>query len=162
MPIYEYQCVNPECGTTYEEIQAAEAPKIGSCSSCGGLARRIFSPISVGNIRSNGTKAYVILIDEVDELSRTRNTGNSPEDDKLVNVLNNNLDGVKKVEGIIVIGMTNSYQVMDPSILRRFDMKKEIPLPEYELRKQVFEVVLKRKTRGNSNNRRLAHSARFH
>lgn len=103
--------------------------------------------LAKNRIRSNGNKAYIILIDEVDEISSARNTGNNREDDKLVNVLNNNLDGVKKVEGVIVIGMTNSYQVMDPSILRRFDMKKEIPLPEYELRKKVFEVVLNRKTR---------------
>lgn len=35
MPVYEYECENPGCKHTFEEMQSIRAPKLKTCPKCG-------------------------------------------------------------------------------------------------------------------------------
>ena len=52
------------------------------------------------------------------------------------------MDGVESLNNILVIGMTNRKDMIDPAILRpgRMEIKKEIGLPNEKGRKQIFEI----------------------
>ena len=91
---------------------------------------------------------YAIFIDEFDELAAHRNSGNSREDDKLVNELNQVLDGIKTQTGIFVIGATNHYESIDPAIRSRFGLKIYVDLPDEQSRISIFQKQLQQRTQG--------------
>ena len=35
MPTYQYECENPDCKHTFEELQTMTAPKLKKCPKCG-------------------------------------------------------------------------------------------------------------------------------
>ncbi|MBL7160694.1 MAG: ATP-binding protein [Candidatus Aenigmarchaeota archaeon] len=91
-----------------------------------------------------GAPASLLFIDEIDSLSgRRHNTRRSGEDDKLVDVLNVNMDGARAVYGVVVIGATNRIDAVDPALLRggRFSVKFEMGYPDIVAR----EVMLRNK-----------------
>jgi len=57
------------------------------------------------------------------------------------------LDGVEKLKGVLLLGATNRMDMLDPAILRpgRFDEIVDIPLPDEESRRLIFEVHLRDK-----------------
>ena len=64
---------------------------------------------------------HVIIFDEMDALTRTRGslTGDSSGvRDSVVNQLLAKLDGVKEMDNMLVIGLTNRRDLIDPALLR--------------------------------------------
>ena len=57
------------------------------------------------------------------------------------------MDGIKNLEGVIVIGATNRIDMVDDALLRpgRFDRIIEIPIPTVESRRQIIKIHLKKK-----------------
>ena len=57
------------------------------------------------------------------------------------------MDGIEELKGVLVLGATNRLDRVDPAILRpgRFEEIVEIPAPEEDSRRQIFEVHLRRK-----------------
>jgi transitional endoplasmic reticulum ATPase len=55
------------------------------------------------------------------------------------------MDGVEDLEGVLVLAATNRPDLLDPALLRpgRFDILLEIPPPDCEGRKQIFEIGLR-------------------
>jgi putative FmdB family regulatory protein len=45
MPIYEYVC--DSCGYDFERIQSFSAEPVQTCPECGGVVRRVISPVGV-------------------------------------------------------------------------------------------------------------------
>jgi|GEM_PF-4920024 len=95
----------------------------------------------------SGCRYYVLVIDEIEELARLRGSTNDTETDKMVNVFNNSMDGLKKVNGLLILGSTNHIELMDNAVLSRFDSKIYFGLPDFEARKSIFENILKKKTK---------------
>ena len=54
--------------------------------------------------------------------------------DNVVNTLLSKMDGLKEMNNVIVFGMTNRKELIDPALLRpgRFEVHIEIGLPPYE------------------------------
>lgn len=59
----------------------------------------------------------------------------------------NEMDGFESGNGVLVIAATNSYNSLDPALIRpgRFDLKYNIPNPDYNTRIKLIEIYTKNK-----------------
>jgi len=86
----------------------------------------------------------VIFIDEIEVLLGSRGSGNQSDfkDTKIAEFLTA-WDGFHKAgSSTIVIGATNRKEILDDAILRRLPIKIEIPMPDRNSRKQIFDKKL--------------------
>ena len=88
---------------------------------------------------------HVIIFDEIDAICRSRgSTGNSGTgvNESVVNQLLSKMDGVDSLNNILIIGMTNRKDMIDPAVLRpgRLEIHLEIGLPDIRGRNQIFEI----------------------
>lgn len=105
----------------------------------------------VGESEKNLTKLFdaarknapaIVFIDEIDSLGKKRSDANASHSDNLLNHLLQLIDGVIKSEGVYVIAATNRADLVDDALRRagRLNRVIEIPLPDYESRRRLFEV----------------------
>uniref|UniRef100_A0A915DYE3 Vesicle-fusing ATPase n=1 Tax=Ditylenchus dipsaci TaxID=166011 RepID=A0A915DYE3_9BILA len=104
----------------------------------------------------NNSRLHVIIFDEFDSIvpnrRHLRSTGRT--DSRVVNQLLSKLDGLEQLNNILVIGMTNQLELIDPAILRpgRMEIQMEIHLPDEEGRHQILKIH----TQKMRNSNRLA------
>jgi transitional endoplasmic reticulum ATPase len=90
----------------------------------------------------------IVFIDEIDSIAPIR--GEAEEGtratERIVNTLLTEMDGLKEMKNVIVIAATNRIDMLDPALLRagRFDKIIEIPMPDKESRKKIFEVHVRK------------------
>jgi proteasome-associated ATPase len=87
----------------------------------------------------------VVFFDEMESLFRTRGTGVSSDvETTIVPQLLSEIDGVEKLENVIVIGASNREDMIDPAILRpgRLDVKIKIERPDAEGAREIFSKYL--------------------
>ena len=87
----------------------------------------------------------VIFFDEMEALFRTRGTGRSSDvETTVVPQLLAEIDGVEKLENVIVIGASNREDMIDPAILRpgRLDVKIRIERPDAAGAAEIFAKYL--------------------
>ncbi|MBI2452359.1 CDC48 family AAA ATPase [Candidatus Pacearchaeota archaeon] len=84
----------------------------------------------------------IIFFDEFDSISQHRGSSLSDATERVVNQLLTELDGIEELEKVIVIAATNRRDLIDPALLRpgRIDAVIEIPIPDKETRRKIFEV----------------------
>ncbi|AIO01045.1 ATP-dependent zinc metallopeptidase, putative [Leishmania panamensis] len=100
----------------------------------------------------------VVFIDEIDAIG-SRNQGGrsmgggSSEENRTINQLLAELDGLTSKEAIVVIAATNYPEAVDKALLRegRFDRKVNIPMPDHKARCELFEFYLNRIITGDPN-----------
>ncbi len=82
----------------------------------------------------------IIFIDELETVVPVRSTGAQP----LTGQLLQEMDGVKDLGNVLVIGATNLPYEVDPALLRpgRFDKIIYVGLPNKEVRKEIFKLHL--------------------
>jgi len=93
---------------------------------------------------SDGTPV-VVFFDEMDALFRTRGSGVSSDvETTIVPQLLSEIDGVERLENVIVIGASNREDMIDPAILRpgRLDVKIKIERPDAEGARDIFSKYL--------------------
>ncbi|OLT55208.1 proteasome ATPase [Cellulosimicrobium sp. CUA-896] len=93
---------------------------------------------------SQGTPV-VVFFDEMESLFRTRGTGLSSDvETTIVPQLLSEIDGVERLDNVIVIGASNREDMIDPAILRpgRLDVKIKIERPDAEGAKEIFAKYL--------------------
>ena len=95
--------------------------------------------------KARGNKPCIIFIDEFDSIGERRNyagTGIDKENNRIITTMLNEMDGFNPSSGILVIGATNSYQSLDPALIRagRFDLKYHIGNPDAETRKELIRI----------------------
>ena len=93
----------------------------------------------------SGGSPVVVFFDEMDSLFRTRGTGISSDvETTIVPQLLSEIDGVEKLENVIVIGASNREDMIDPAILRpgRLDVKIKILRPDAEGAAEIFAKYL--------------------
>ncbi|KAK7197930.1 ATP-dependent zinc metallopeptidase [Novymonas esmeraldas] len=94
----------------------------------------------------------VIFIDEIDAVG-SRSSGNgamglSSEENRTINQLLAELDGLQSNEAVVVFAATNFVDSLDKALLRegRFDRKVEIQMPDKQAREDLFQHYLGRVT----------------
>jgi len=87
----------------------------------------------------------VVFFDEMESLFRTRGTGLSSDvETTIVPQLLAEIDGVERLDNVIVIGASNREDMIDPAILRpgRLDVKIKIERPDAEGAREIFGKYL--------------------
>lgn len=84
----------------------------------------------------------IILIDELDVIAPKRSEGGSFTTTRTVSQLLALLDGLKKLEGVIVIGITNRLDSVDPAVRRpgRFDREIFFGPPDTSGRLDILRI----------------------
>ncbi|BAK54240.1 proteasome-activating nucleotidase [Sulfurisphaera tokodaii] len=97
----------------------------------------------------------IVFIDEIDAIGAKRvdmGTSGEREIQRTLMQLLAEIDGFKPLDNVKIIAATNRLDILDPALLRpgRFDRLIEVPLPNFEGRKEIFRIYLqKMKTDGN-------------
>ncbi|BFH73617.1 AAA family ATPase [Sulfurisphaera javensis] len=93
--------------------------------------------------RARENKPSILLLDELDAIAPKRENQKS-EAAKIVNQLLTEMDGIRSLKEVVVIGTTNRLEDIDPALKRpgRFDRIIFMPLPNKEERKDIFEKYL--------------------
>ncbi|WP_212771143.1 proteasome ATPase [Pseudokineococcus marinus] len=87
----------------------------------------------------------VVFFDEMESLFRTRGSGVSSDvETTIVPQLLAEIDGVERLDDVIVIGASNREDMIDPAILRpgRLDVKIKIERPDAEGARDIFAKYL--------------------
>ena len=94
--------------------------------------------------KGDESQLHLIIFDEFDAICKQRgasrdNTGSA---DNVVNQLLSKIDGVKVLNNVLLIGMTNRLDLIDEAILRpgRFEVKVEIGLPDEHGRQEILQI----------------------
>jgi transitional endoplasmic reticulum ATPase len=144
----------PGCGKTLLAKAIANESRVNFISVKGPALLSKFVGESERGVRDMFRKAKqaapcIIFFDEIDALVPARSAGGSDSHvaDRVLSQFLTELDGVEELKGVLVLGATNRPDMLDPAILRpgRFDETVEIPLPDQESRRLIFEVHLQNK-----------------
>jgi len=92
----------------------------------------------------------IIFFDEIDSLVPVRGMGGGDSThttERVISQFLTELDGIEELKGVVVIGATNRFDMIDPAILRpgRFDLLLELPMPDEATRLQIFKIHTKGK-----------------
>jgi vacuolar protein-sorting-associated protein 4 len=88
----------------------------------------------------------VIFIDEIDALAGTRgDRSESGGERRIKTQLLQEIDGMKSTpeQRVLVLGATNRPWDIDTAMLRRFEKKIYVPLPDLDARDQIFKINTK-------------------
>ena len=93
----------------------------------------------------------IIYIDEIDSIAVQRFSDNSNKyGASILNQLLSCMDGFTKDSGVIVMASTNNADVLDPALMRRFNMKLYIHMPDKEARRQLVDYFSQGKKIGEN------------
>ncbi|MFP4402384.1 MAG: CDC48 family AAA ATPase [Candidatus Nanoarchaeia archaeon] len=87
----------------------------------------------------------VIFFDEFDSIASVRGASMNGVNDKIVNQLLTELDGVEELSGVSIIAATNRVDLIDEALKRpgRLDNIIEIGLPDLKTREAIFKIHTK-------------------
>ena len=87
---------------------------------------------------------HIIIFDEIDAICKARGGAGDGTGvhDSIVNQLLSKIDGVDALNNVLIIGMTNRKDLIDPALLRpgRLEVHVEIGLPTFEGRVQILGI----------------------
>ncbi len=88
----------------------------------------------------------ILFFDEIDGIAGSRELQESETGRQILSTLLSEMDGFQKIESVVIVGATNSPQLLDTSIMRpgRFDKIIYIPPPDASGRKKIFQYYLKK------------------
>lgn len=86
----------------------------------------------------------ILFFDEIDNIAGKRERQESSSGLELISTLLSEMDGFKTISDVVIVGATNTPQVLDPAILRpgRFDKILYMPLPDQPGRAKIFQHYL--------------------
>ena len=88
----------------------------------------------------------IIFLDEIDAIAPRRGLYEGTRvTETVVNQLLTSIDGLEKMNDVVIIGATNRPDIIDPSLLRpgRFDELILVGVPDKEARKEIFKIHTK-------------------
>lgn len=110
--------------------------------------RKIFAPAKEA-WKKYGEKAptYIVCIDEIDAMLPYRTSSDhDPVRNKVVNQFIGEMDGLEQFNNLIIIGLTNKLEFLDPAVIRsgRFSVHLEFGLPDSKGRLKIFEIYTRK------------------
>lgn len=86
----------------------------------------------------------IIFFDEIDSIGVSRGDNSNSASDRVLCQILTEMDGIRGLEKVLVIGATNRVDILDKALLRpgRFDRIIEIPLPDEKTRKEMISNYL--------------------
>ena len=95
----------------------------------------------------------IIFFDEVDAIAGVRGLGASRVTDQVLNQMLTEMDGIERLENVIVLAATNRPDLIDPALLRpgRFDHIILVPPPDADARREIFNVHTRNMPLGKIN-----------
>lgn len=150
----------PGTGKTLIARALAGEANVSFISASGSSFIEMFVGVGASRVRSlfetaKLNKPCVIFIDEIDAIGGIRgnkfNSGSNDEREQTLNQLLTSMDGFEQEDGIIVLAATNRADTLDSALKRsgRFDRKIKVNLPNFNERKDIFNVHIKNKKVGN-------------
>lgn len=111
----------------------------------GETERHIRSIFQRAREKASEGSPVVVFFDEMESLFRTRGSGISSDvETTIVPQLLAEIDGVERLDNVVVIGASNREDMIDPAILRpgRLDVKIKIERPDAESARDIFSKYL--------------------
>jgi len=95
--------------------------------------------------RGDESALHVIVLDELDAFARERGTlkgDTSGIRDSVINQLLAKMDGVDALDNVLVVGLTNRIELIDPALLRagRMEVHVRVDLPDAAGRQQILRI----------------------
>ncbi|KAL7581007.1 hypothetical protein ACA910_005816 [Epithemia clementina (nom. ined.)] len=112
--------------------------------------RELFAPAEAEYRAAGDDSAlHIIILDEMDAIARKRGTMTSDTTgvrDSVVNQLLAKMDGVKQASNVLVVGLTNRPELLDPALLRpgRLEVQLRIELPDLSGRRDILRIHTRR------------------
>lgn len=144
----------PGCGKTLLAKAIANESEVNFISAKGPALLSKYVGESEQSVREVFRKARqaspcIIFFDEIDALVPVRSAASSDShvSERVLSQFLMELDGIEELKGVLVLGATNRPDILDPAVLRpgRFDEMVEIPVPDEEGRREIFEIHLRNK-----------------
>lgn len=102
--------------------------------------------------KARSNSPAVVFFDELDAIAGQRGGSQQSNNvtERVVSQLLTELDGMEETDEVVVIATSNRPDLIDDALKRsgRFDRHIEIPIPDEEVRREVFEVHLDNKPIG--------------
>ncbi|WP_420809444.1 AAA family ATPase [Acidianus sulfidivorans] len=94
--------------------------------------------------RARENRPSIVLLDELDAIASKRSQKNNGDSSKVVNQLLTEMDGIRNLKEVVVIGTTNRLKTIDPALLRpgRFDIIVHMGLPNKEERLDILNKYI--------------------
>ena len=97
--------------------------------------------------KARRNRPCIIFIDEFDSIGEKRNyagSGIDKENNRILTTLLNEMDGFTQSSRILVVAATNSFESLDPALIRpgRFDLKFTVPNPDEKTRGELVKIYL--------------------
>jgi transitional endoplasmic reticulum ATPase len=96
--------------------------------------------------KARQTAPTIIFFDEIDAMAHRRNdSADSKVNERVVNQLLTEMDGLEELNDVVVIAATNRPDMLDTALLRpgRFDRIVLTPVPEVKGRELIFKIHTK-------------------
>jgi transitional endoplasmic reticulum ATPase len=94
--------------------------------------------------RAKQASPCIIFFDEIEALAPLRSTDEGHVTERIVSQLLTELDGLVKLNGVVIMAATNRPDMVDPALLRpgRFDKILFVPLPDRKARSEMLRLYL--------------------
>jgi len=127
-----------ECNATFFNVSAADI----MVKWVGDSEQRIKALFEIARKH----QPSIIFLDEIDALGVERTGVESAVSTRVLSQMLQMMDGVlsKPDERIVVLGATNRPWNIDSALLRRFDKRILVPLPDFETRRKIFEITIRK------------------
>lgn len=108
--------------------------------------RALFRPAEVEYDQVGDASAlHVIVLDELDAIARRRGSVSGDSTgvrDSVVNQLLSKMDGVREANNVLVIGLTNRPELLDPALTRpgRLEVQLRVELPDIKGRRDILRI----------------------
>jgi len=108
--------------------------------------RDLFAPAEMEYAQVGDDSAlHIIILDEMDAIARKRGSVSSDTTgvrDSVVNQLLAKMDGVKEANNVLVVGLTNRPELLDPALLRpgRLEVQLRVELPDLPGRRDILRI----------------------